>query len=78
VVGGLEILVGARAAAPSDLAALEREVNATRAKIDTLEQRLAKEEFVSKAKPEVVQRVRDDLSAARERLAILEDAFSRA
>ncbi|MGB2941087.1 MAG: valine--tRNA ligase [Candidatus Dormiibacterota bacterium] len=78
VVGGLEILVGARAAAPSDHAALEREVNATRAKIDTLEQRLAKEEFVSKAKPEVVQRVRDDLSAARERLAILEDAFSRA
>jgi valyl-tRNA synthetase len=39
---------------------------------------LANQQFVSKANPEVVQRARDDLTAARERLAILEDAFSSA
>ena len=78
VVGGLEIRVGARAAAPSDHAGLEREVTAARSKIDRLEQQLANQQFVSKANPEVVQRARDDLIAARERLAILEDAFSRA
>jgi valyl-tRNA synthetase len=78
VVGGLEVRVGARAAAPADHAGLEREVSATRAKIDRLEQQLANQQFVAKANPEVVQRARDDLVAAQERLAILEDAFSRA
>jgi valyl-tRNA synthetase len=36
-----------------------------------LEQRLADQQFVTKAKPEVVQRARDDLSAAEARLAML-------
>ena len=78
VIGGLEIRVGARAATPTDHAGLEREVTAARSKIDRLEQQLANQQFVSKANPEVVQRARDDLTAARERLAILEDAFSSA
>jgi valyl-tRNA synthetase len=85
VVAGLEISLsgtGPRAVGgtvtPSSQGALEREVATARSNIDKLERQLANEQFVSKAKPEVVQRARDDLSAARERLAILEDAFSRA
>jgi valyl-tRNA synthetase len=84
VVNGLEIRLGERkgtgadAATPADHAALERDVTATRSKISRLEQQLANQQFVRKANPEVVQRARDDLAAARERLTILEDAFSRA
>jgi valyl-tRNA synthetase len=78
VAAGLEIKLAAagRPETAIDHAVLEREVTATRSKIDRLEQQLANQQFVDRANPEVVQRARDDLAAARERLATLEDAIS--
>ena len=80
VVAGLEISIAApeRLTARADDSSQERELDATRANIDKLEAQLANEQFLSKARPEVVQQARDRLGAARERLATLEDAFSRA
>jgi len=57
---------------------LERELEAARSNIGRLESQLANQQFLSKARPEVVQQARDRLAAAKERLATLEDAFSRA
>ena len=72
---GVEVALGARgAAAGLDRGALGREIEAARANILRLEQRLANSDFVSKARPEVVQGTRDQLRAARERLTALEDA----
>jgi valyl-tRNA synthetase len=80
VVAGLEVAITApeRSRGPADNAALERELDAERANIARLEAQLANQQFLNKAKPEVVERVRDRLAAAKERFAILEDAFSRA
>jgi valyl-tRNA synthetase len=80
VVAGLEIDVAAPelSSGRADDASLERELGATRANIDRLEAQLANKQFVGKARPDVVQQARDRLTAARERLATLEDAFSRA
>jgi len=80
VVAGLEVAVSPpeRSSGPADHAALERELDAARANIARLEGQLANQQFLSKAKPEVVQQARDRLAAAQERFATLEDAFSRA
>ena len=80
VVGdGVEIVLGApTSGSASDTAALAADLVATKANIDRLEQRLGNAEFVSKANPEVVQRARDQLDAALEKRAALEEAFSRA
>jgi valyl-tRNA synthetase len=80
VVAGLEVAITApeRSRGPADNAALERELDAERANIARLEAQLANQQFLSKAKPEVVEQVRDRLAAAKERFATLEDAFSRA
>jgi len=73
VVGdGVEVTItppGANASV--DPAALTREIEAAKANIGRLEQRLANPDFVGKAKPEVVQATRDQLQAARERLVAL-------
>ena len=85
VVSGLEIKLAAPTSpvatgggAPPDGAVLGRQLEQTRAKIVALEARLAKQDFVDKAKPEVVQQARADLQSARDRLAILEEAFTSA
>jgi valyl-tRNA synthetase len=76
---GVEIGLGAPAAgAGFDRASLEQELETTKANIHRLEQRLGNADFVSKANPEVVQRTRDQLDAAVEKRAALEEAFSRA
>ena len=79
-MAGLEVAVSRpqRSSGPADHAALERELDAARANIARLEGQLANQQFLSKAKPEVVQQARDRLAAAKERFATLEDAFSRA
>ena len=72
---GVELAVAAPgASAPRDSAATARDIEAARANIARLEQRLANADFVGKAKPEVVQGTRDQLQATRERLAALEEA----
>ena len=80
VVGdGVEIALGAPGAGPGhDKAALERDLEAANANIERLEQRLENGDFVSRANPDVVQRTRDQLDAAREKRAALEEAFTRA
>ncbi len=80
VVGdGVELTVAAPAAgAASDKGSLVKEQEATKANIDKLEQQLGNANFVSKAKPEVVQRARDQLEAALEKRAALEEAIARA
>jgi valyl-tRNA synthetase len=76
IVGdGVELVLAAPAAATRDRAALEGDRAAARANIERLEQRLGNADFVAKARPEVVQGTRDQLDAARERLAVLEEAF---
>ena len=80
VVAGLEVDVAVpeRSSGRADDASLERELGATRANIDRLEAQLANQQFLSKARPEVIKLARDRLTVARQRLATLEDAFSRA
>jgi len=69
---GVEVTIAPPSAgAPVDPAALSREIEAAKANIGRLEQRLANPDFVGKAKPEVVQATRDQLQAARERLVAL-------
>ncbi|MFN2465642.1 MAG: valine--tRNA ligase [Candidatus Dormibacteria bacterium] len=76
---GVEVTIGAPAAGGSpDRASLDRELKAVAANIDRLEQQLANDAFVARAKPEVVQKARDQLDAAREKRAALEEAISRA
>jgi valyl-tRNA synthetase len=76
---GIEVSLGAPAAgAAADKASLERELKAATANIDRLEQQLASEAFVTRANPVVVQRSRDQVQAAREKRAALEEAISRA
>ena len=79
VAEGVEIALGAAAAgAGHDKASLERDLAAAKANIDRLEQRLGNADFVDRANPEVVQRTREQLEAALEKRAALEEAFSRA
>jgi valyl-tRNA synthetase len=80
VVAGLEVSLSPpeRSSGPADQAALERELETERANIARLEGQLANQQFLSKAKPEVVQQARHRLAAAKERFATLEDVFSRA
>ncbi|HEV1998544.1 MAG TPA: valine--tRNA ligase [Candidatus Dormibacteraeota bacterium] len=79
VADGVEITLGAPAAgAGHDKASLERDLEAAKANIDRLEHRLGNADFVNRANPEVVQRTRDQLEAALEKRAALEEAFSRA
>ena len=80
VVAGLELAIAqpAMSTVPMDRTALERELEAARSNIGRLESQLANQQFLSKARPEVVQQARDRLASAKERLATLEDAFSRA
>jgi valyl-tRNA synthetase len=76
---GVELTLAAPAAgARGDRASLERELKEATANIDRLEQQLANEAFVTRANPEVVQRARDQLEAAREKRAALEEAIARA
>jgi valyl-tRNA synthetase len=79
VADGVELTLAAPTArAGADRGALERELKAVKANIDRLEQQLANADFVGRAKPEVVQRARDQLDAARDKRAALEEAISRA
>jgi valyl-tRNA synthetase len=80
VVAGLEVSVSPpeRSSGPADHAALERELETERSNIARLEGQLANQQFLSKAKPEVVEQARNRLAVARERFANLEDVFSRA
>ena len=80
VVAGLQVKIGApeRSRVPVDDGSLDRELDQTRANIERLEAQLANQQFLEKARPEVVEQARDRLTAARERLVTLEDAFSRA
>lgn len=52
---------------------LQQEADAAQAEIERTEKLLANEQFVSKARPEVVQRERDKISAAQERLGKLRE-----
>ena len=79
VAQGVEVTLAApSAAAGADRSALERELKAAKANIDRLEQQLGNAGFVSRAKPDVVRRARDQLEAAHEKRAALEEAISRA
>jgi valyl-tRNA synthetase len=79
VTDGLEVVMGAPAAGrSSDPGVLATEMAAVKANIERLEQRLGNADFVSKANPEVVRRTRDQLDAAQEKRAALEEAISRA
>jgi valyl-tRNA synthetase len=80
VAAGLELRLGSpeRSRGPQDDGAIERELETTRANIVRLQSQLDNQQFLRKARPEVVQQARDRLAAAEERLATLEDAFSRA
>ncbi|MGI8610644.1 MAG: valine--tRNA ligase [Candidatus Dormibacteria bacterium] len=80
VVGdGVEVALAAPAGGSGqDRAAMERDLEAVRANIDRLEKQLGNADFVDRAKPEVVQRTRDQLEAVLEKRAALEEAFSRA
>ncbi len=80
VAAGLELAIAPAVTSPAavDRGALERELETARSNIGRLESQLANKQFLSKARPEVVQQARDRLAAAKERLATLEDAFSRA
>ena len=80
VVAGLELAVAppVSSSGSADRGALERELEAARSNIGRLESQLANDQFIGKARPDVVQQARDRLAAAKERLATLEDAFSRA
>ncbi|MEA2646988.1 MAG: valyl-tRNA synthetase [Chloroflexota bacterium] len=85
VVSGLEVRLSAPVAAgegggagQTDRTGMERQLEQTKAKIVALEARLANDDFVAKARPEVVQQARDDLQTARDRLVILEEAFTSA
>ena len=55
-----------------ELARLDGEIEAARGQMARAERMLANEQFTARAKPEVVQRERDALAAARETLAKLE------
>ncbi|MDD7362538.1 MAG: valine--tRNA ligase [Peptoniphilus sp.] len=59
---------------------LDREIGKTRSEIERAEKKLANENFVNKAKPEVVQKERDKLAMHRENLENMEErmAFVRA
>jgi valyl-tRNA synthetase len=80
VVAGLEVSVGRpeRSSGPTDHAGLERALETERANIARLEAQLANQQFLSKARPEVVEQARQRLAVAKERFANLEDVFSRA
>jgi valyl-tRNA synthetase len=80
VAAGLELKLAPpeRSSGSTDHGALERDLETTRANIVRLQSQLDNQQFLSKARPEVVQQARDRLAAAEERLATLEDAFSRA
>jgi valyl-tRNA synthetase len=79
VAQGVEVTLAApSAAAGADQGALERDLRAAKANIVRLEQQLGNAGFVSRAKPDVVQRARDQLAAAQEKRAALEEAISRA
>ena len=79
VTDGLEVVIGAPARGKSaDTASLAAEMEAAKANIERLEQRLGNPDFVNKANPEVVRKTRDQLEAAREKRAAIEEAISRA
>jgi valyl-tRNA synthetase len=56
-----------------ELARLERDTAATEGEIARVQGRLANEAFVSRARPEVVQKERDRLAELEERLARLRE-----
>ena len=75
VAEGVELaLSGPAAAAPRDPAARTRDIEAAKANIARLERQLANADFVSRAKPEVVETARKQLQAAHERLTALEES----
>ena len=78
VAGGLEVQVGAveRSDVPAAGAALSSALAATDEAVQKLEALLANPGFVDKAKPDIVQKARDDLDAARDRLQRLKAAGS--
>jgi valyl-tRNA synthetase len=80
VVGdGVEVQLAATASGGSgDPGSRAREIESARANINRLEQRLANADYVTKARPEVVQGTRDQLQAARQRLTALEEAHGSA
>jgi len=55
---------------------LEREIEKTQAEVARLEARLRDEDFVSKAKPDVVQRERERLTGQRDRLVRLRERLA--
>jgi valyl-tRNA synthetase len=75
VVGGVEVVLplAGLVDVDSERERLQSEADNARAEIERTDKLLANEQFVSRAKPEVVQREREKLDAARDRLAKLEE-----
>jgi valyl-tRNA synthetase len=75
VIGGAEVILPLAGLVDLDAERkrLQSEADATQAEIERTEARLSNEEFVSKAPAQVVQRERDKLAAAHERLQKLRE-----
>jgi valyl-tRNA synthetase len=74
VVAGFEVALATPVAStPTETGDIERNVVAAQAEVERLTARLDNDDFVRKAKPEVVQKTRELLAQASERLAALTD-----